>query len=272
MHLNSVVPRITSGGCELYGLHMGTHIGRFASLSSVLVLAVFFLGTASAEPGALQFGAWAGAGASWLSFPSELKTLTFEAPIEGDVLLKEKPRPVLVGGVYLLVHLGAGFSLEPGASLSMRGGKLHGKEALSIEGAPAGITAGIEYTEVYKLSTVNFAILLRHTSRRTAGTFYVGAGPEFNYVFYSKFESAIEAGIGGLVPDGFVNQMDAMELTHPLSLGALFETGVTFPQKSYSIVLQLRFGFGLTNVYKVTNAAEPKIRHRDLTLSIGLMR
>jgi hypothetical protein len=250
---------------------MSKNILRVALLNVVLVIST--VGSASSEPAALQFGIWGGAGASWLNFPDEMKTFSFEAPLLGELVVKETPRPVLVGGVSLVVPLGAGFSLVPGASIAMRGGTLRGQENLDIDGAPKGITVGVEYWEVYKLTTVDFALLLRHTARGNSSAFYFGAGPEFNYVFYSRREWALEAGIGGTMPESFGEHDDLLEVTHPLSLGALFEVGVQIPRKTVTITVSLRFGFGLTNVYKLTDAdgVEPEIRHRAATLSVGIL-
>ena len=58
----------------------------------------------------LRFGVRAGAGASMISVPEENRTLLFEPPLLGEIVLDPGFRPVMFGGFYLLVPIGSRFS------------------------------------------------------------------------------------------------------------------------------------------------------------------
>lgn len=235
-------------------------------------LGVLLLVDPAKAQGPLHYGIRLGGGASFLAFPEELQSIQFEPPLQGEVVLKEGLRPVLFAGGFLLVPLGAGFSLEQSLSVTMRGGTLRGSEALTVEGYP-GVTVGVEARESYRLTSTDLAILARYTRQTDTRAAFLGAGPEFSYVFHSRGDYSYEAGVGGFAPESITGNTSLLESTQRLNFGVLFEVGAEFPRKTSTVVLEFRFSLGLTDVYEAAvGVDEPRIRHRTFLITLGVMR
>jgi len=142
------------------------------------------------------------------------------------------------------------------------------------------VTIGVEYTETYKITTADFSLLARYTREHVgdrretrSDAYFFGVGPDFRYAFYSKGEVGAEASVSGYAPDAASFKVDLLDDTKRLNIGLIFETGIEFARDDYSVVLDVRFGFGLTNIFEAApGASELAIRHRELVASVGFLR
>ena len=178
-----------------------------------------------------------------------------QALTDGDGSLKS--RLGLTGGVALNIGLGEMFSIQPELNFVQKGTKIS-YSGIDVEGNMI-----LNYIELPVLAKVSFG---SETVKA-----YVNAGPSLGLGLNGKLKVEGETAD---IKFGDGDEDNVLYLDNNLDFGVQFGAGVGFGVGPGQLVIDARYGLGLSNLIDATDGAtkdDVKSKNRVLSFSVGYM-